>query len=160
MIKQPKLIIALILVGIGLFFLSAPNRNSTPQPVSEPSVSKQTEDNIVSSSAKGVIQIRAPQTGQEIRSPLMVTGLVYGNNGTLTIKLKQKNSGMYVTEDKVVTLFGKSDTINFAEAIQFGLPVEPQLGILEIIYKDKSGKGLDDKVSVEVNFPGDLGSGK
>lgn len=66
---------------------------------------------------------------------------------------------MYVTEDKVVKITGKSDKIDFAETIQFGLPAMPQPGILEIEYKDASGKG-DDKISLEVNFPSDLGSGK
>lgn len=109
---------------------------------------------------KGVIQLKLPGSKQEITSPLTVSGLVYGNNGTLTIKLKQKESGQYVTEEKQVKIFGKSDNISFAQAIQFGLPVQPQTGILEIFYKDESGKGLDDKVSIEVEFPSDLGKGK
>lgn len=116
--------------------------------------------NTTSSSAKGVIIVKTPSKGEEIKPPLTVTGFVYGNNGTLTIKLKQKDSGQYVTVDKIVKIFGKSDNISFAEGLQFGLPVMPQMGILEVEYKDASGKGLDDKVSIEVNFPSDLGSGR
>lgn len=142
----------LVLFGLGLFFISGgkiqpPNKNSK---VSTPA----------SPSAKGVIMIQTPTKGQEIRPPLTVTGLVYGNNGTLTIKLKQKESGMYVTEDKVVKISGKSDNISFAEAMMFGLPAMPQPGILEVSYKDDSDQGLDDKVSIEVNFPSDLGRGE
>lgn len=112
------------------------------------------------SSAKGVIILKTPAKGEEIKSPLTVSGLVYGNNGTLTIKLKQKESNQYVTEDKIVKILGQSDNISFAESLQFGLPAMPQIGILEVEYKDSSGKGLDDKVSLEVNFPSDLGSGR
>lgn len=111
------------------------------------------------STAKGVVIVKTPTRGEEIKSPLTVSGFVYGNNGTLTIKLKQKISGQYVTEDKVVKIAGKSDQISFAESLQFGLPAMPQTGILEIEYKDESGKKLDDKVKIEVEFPSDLGKG-
>lgn len=111
------------------------------------------------STAKGVVIVKSPVKGEKIKSPLTVTGFVYGNNGTLTIKLKQKDSGQYVTEDKVVKIEGKSDQISFAESLQFGLPAMPQTGVLEIEYTDKSGKGLDDKVQIEVKFPSDLGKG-
>lgn len=111
------------------------------------------------STAKGVVIVKSPTKGKEIRSPLTVTGFVYGNNGTLTIKLKQKISGQYVTEDKVVKIEGKSDQISFAESLQFGLPAMPQTGVLEIEYKDKNNQKLDDKVEIEVEFPSDLGKG-
>lgn len=147
----PKVLIAIaVFAGIGFFIFKDKSPNNTPP---EQPIPNQKAAN------KGVIIVKTPIKGEEIKSPLTISGLVYGNNGTLTIKLKQKESGQYVTEDKVVQIEGKSDNISFAEAIQFGLPVQPQPGVLEIEYKDKSGKGLDDKVSVEVNFPSDLGSG-
>lgn len=175
-IAQTTIIIATIVVAlIGLFAyskgllkvpaqISQPTTPATPAtPLASASSSQLTlpavEKQNTSSSAKGVVIVQSPKNGQEIKSPLTVTGFVYGNNGTLTIKLKQKESGQYVTQDKVVKIEGKSDQISFAEAIQFGLPAMPQSGVLEIGYKDKSGKGLDDRVEIEVEFPSDLGKG-
>lgn len=165
-------IVVLIIVVIAIFGLLAlllgRNRVQAPQTAStagqeqqtpQPQTSSPSPDMTYTSSAKGVVQVGSPTPSQEIRSPLTVTGFVYGDNGTLTIRLKQKESGVYVTEDKTVRISGASDQITFAEAIQFGLPAMPQPGILEVIYKDNSGKGLDDRVSLEVNFPTDLGSG-
>lgn len=156
----------LIIIGIIVIFLVFAFSQSKPQPPAKlPVQSANQQINLASStttssSAKGVIIVKTPAKGEEIKSPLTVTGFVYGNNGIITIKLKQKESGQYVTEDKVVKIEGKSDQISFAEAIQFGLPIIPQTGILEVEYKDASGKSLDDKVSLEVNFPSDLGPGK
>lgn len=171
-IQTPIILITVFVVGVLVFafsqgMLQLPIKTS-PKSTNQPAASTNstqsafpnTDDNTTSSSAKGVIILQTPTKREEIKSPLTVSGLVYGNNGTLTIKLKQKESGQYVTEDKVVKISGKSDNISFAEAIQFGLPAQPQPGILEIEYKDKSSKGLDDKVSVEVSFPSDLGSGR
>ena len=154
-------VIAAIAVGA---YLAYSNQNTTAPtlPATKPSPSASTTTPATeasSSSAKGVVIVQSPTAGKEIKSPLTVTGFVYGNKGTLTIKLKQKKSGSYVTEDKVVKISGSADKVSFAEAIQFGLPAEPQEGVLEIVYKDGSGKGLDDKVSVDVKFPSDLGSG-
>lgn len=144
--------------------LAKTDSQPTNQPITSQSSTQSafpnTDINTTSSSAKGVIIVKTPAKGEEIKSPLTVSGFVYGNNGTLTIKLKQKESGQYVTEDKVVKIEGKSDQISFAEAIQFGLPAMPQPGILEVEYKDASSKGLDDNVSIEINFPSDLSSGR
>lgn len=167
-----RLIIITVLAVLGFLVLSQGKfqlpTKTPPQPTNQPttftnstqSAFPNTDANITSSSAKGVIILQTPTRNEEIKSPLTISGLIYGNNGTLTIKLKQKESGQYVTEDKVVKISGKSDNISFAETIQFGLPAMPQTGILEVEYKDASAKGLDDKVSVEVNFPSDLGSGR
>lgn len=154
-------VIATLALGAYFAYSNQNKTNPTLQPALSPTPlpSSKTSTKATSSSAKGVVIVQSPAAGQEIRSPLTVTGFVYGNNGTLTIKLKQKESGQYVTEDKVVKISGKSDKISFAEAIQFGLPAQPQAGILEVEYKDASGKGLDDKVSIEIQFPSDLGSG-
>lgn len=171
-IQTPVILITLALAAVLLFLLSQGklqlSTKTNPQPANQQttytnstqSAFPDTDGSITSSSAKGVIIVKTPGKNEEIKSPLTVSGLVYGNNGTLTIKLKQKTSGQYVTEDKVVKIFGKSDNISYAEAIQFGLPAMPQPGILELEYKDASGKGLDDKVSIDVNFPSDLGAGR
>lgn len=167
-IQTPVIIAVLVILGIGLFVLSQGKLAPVPPPPEKPSPGEMPNlpspaiqnPPVTSSSAKGVIMVQSPTKGQEIKPPLTVSGLVYGNMGTLTIKLKQKESGMYVTEDKVVKISGKSDNISFAEAIMFGLPAMPQEGILEIIYKDASGQGLDDKVEIVVNFPSDLGRGE
>lgn len=162
-------IIAVVVAVIGLIFLllsqnrgqtpkSTPGTNQTQQPTKAPA-STLSGDITYSSSSKGVVQVESPTEGQEVQSPLTVTGFVYGNNGTLTIKLKQQESGVYVTQDKTVQITGSADKINFAEAIQFGLPAMPQIYILKIVFKDNSGQGLDDSVSVEVNPSGDLGAG-
>ncbi|MBI4067051.1 hypothetical protein HY407_01605 [Candidatus Gottesmanbacteria bacterium] len=136
-----------------------PKSTTTPTQSNDISI-PQTTDKTETSSPKGVIEVKDPKPGQEIYSPLTVIGTVYGNNGILTIKLKQKESGMYVTEDKVVNIKGLSDNITFAEAIQFGLPVQPQPGIIEVIFQDNSGQGLDDQVNLEIYFPSDLGKGE
>lgn len=164
-IIQPALIIVtIILLALGFFVLSQnkaqPTNQQIPSTNSTPSAFPNADGNTTSSSAKGVIIVKTPIKGEVIKSPLTVSGLVYGNNGTITIRLKQKESGTYVTEDKVIKISGQSDKITFAEAIQFGLPAIPQTGILEIEYKDASGKGLNDKVLIDVNFPSDLGSGR
>lgn len=171
-IQTPILLITVAVIALLVFAFSQDklqiSTKTPPQPTNQQttytnstqSAFPDTDGSTTSSSAKGVIIGKTPSKGEEIKSPLTVSGLVYGNNGTLTIKLKQKESGQYVTEDKVVKISGKSDNISFAEAIQFGLPAMPQTGILELEYKDASGKGLDDKVSIEVNFPSDLGSGR
>ena len=159
-----RFIIIAVLALVGFFILAQGKlqTKTSPQPATQPVTKTPFPDTEkpTSSSAKGVIILQTPSKGEEIKSPLTVTGYVYGNNGTLTIKLKQKESGQYVTEEKQVKISGKSDNISFAEAIQFGLPAQPQPGILEIEYKDKSSKGMDDIISVEVSFPSDLGSGK
>lgn len=154
-IQTPIILVTVAVVVLLVFAFSQGKLQISTQ-----SVFPNTDGSTTSSSAKGVIIVKTPGRGEEIKSPLTVSGLVYGNNGTLTIKLKQKESSQYVTGDKIVKISGKSDNISFAEAIQFGLPAMPQAGILEVEYKDASGKGLDDKVSLEVNFPSDLGSGK
>lgn len=156
------LVIAVVIavLALGAYFAYSNQNKTIPASKPSPNPTKSapvTQAN--SSSAKGVIMVQSPTAGQAIRSPLTVTGFVYGNQGTLTIKLKQSKSGMYVTEDKVIKIAGASDKITFAEAIQFGSPAEPQTGALEVLYKDESGKGLDDKVSIDVQFPSDLGSG-
>lgn len=163
----PIVIIAIIVTLTAFYLISSGKLSQTPtkpKPTIPPSsslkTSSSTNDNSLTSSAKGVVQVSNPAPGREITSPLTVSGFVYGNKGTLTIKLKQKETGQYVSEDKIAQILGKADKISFAEAIQFGLPVKPQTGILEVIYKDESGQGLDDKVSIEVQFPSDLGSGK
>lgn len=156
------LVIALIIAALvlGAYFAYSNQNKTIPAGKSSPTTASSTPvPPTGSSSAKGVIIVHSPTAGQAIRSPLTVTGFVYGNQGTLTIKLKQSKSGMYVTEDKVIKIAGASDKITFAEAIQFGLPAEPQTGTLEVLYKDDSGKGLDDKISINVQFPSDLGSG-
>ena len=149
-------VITIIVLGLFVVMqgkLQIPTKPS-PQPIIQPAASN------ISSSAKGVVIVKTPLKQEEIKSPLTVTGFVYSNNGILTIKLKQKESNQYVTEDKIVKISGKSDQISFAETLQFGLPAMPQVGVLEIEYKDQSNKGLDDKVTIEVNFPSDLGSGR
>lgn len=154
-----KLIATIVLVLIGGYFLL----NRQPNPGVSTLSPRPTQTDIKSEltgTAKGVVIVQNPVPGATITSPLTISGFVYGNNGTITIRLKQKESGLYVTEDKVVKITGKSDKIDFAEAIQFGLPIEPQAGILEVIYKDDSGKGLYDKVEIEVEFPSDLGRGE
>lgn len=165
------LVLAALLGFIAFFFLQGQEFQSATTPKTQTATqSQETVDSKPlehpktgkgpTSSAKGVVIVEAPTPYQEIRSPLLVTGFVYGNKGKLTIKLKQKESGAYVTEDKVINIAGKADKISFAEAIQFGLPVEPQVGVLELIFQDGSGQGLDDQVFLEVNFPGDLGKGE
>ncbi|MBI2595104.1 hypothetical protein HYW46_00015 [Candidatus Daviesbacteria bacterium] len=165
------LIIGVILAAIIAGFLLSQNKlpfsnSSKEQPKEQISPQKKVtitpkpdQPSSTSSSPKGVVIVQKPTKGEKITSPLTISGFVYGNNGTLTIKLKQRIGGSYVTEDKIVKIQGKSDNISFAEAIQFGLPVEPQTGILEVIFKDNSGKSLDDKVEIEVEFPSDLGKG-
>lgn len=171
-IQTPVIIISLILLAALVFIFSQGklqlSTKTSPQPTKEPATSTTSSQSALpnlngdttSSSAKGVIMVKTPTKGEEIKSPLTVSGFVYSNNGTLTIKLKQKESGQYVTEDKVVKISGKSDNISFAESLQFGLPVQPQPGILEIEFQDAGGGRLDDKVSIEVNFPSDLGPGR
>lgn len=111
----------------------------------------------MSASAKGVVQLASPAAGTTIESPLQVTGFVYGNNGTLTIELAQKESGVVVVQKKTA-ISGKADQIQFAESLLFALPAIPQPGILTVAYKDAQGV-RDDSVSIEVSFPSDLGSG-
>lgn len=171
-IQTPIILLTVAVVALLVFAFSQSKlqlpAKTPPQPAPQQTTSTNstqsafpnTVGNTTSSSAKGVIIVKMPGKGEEIKPPLTVTGFVYGNNGTLTIKLKQKESGQYVTENKVVKISGKSDNIPFAETIQFGLPAMPQTGILEVEYKDASGKGLNDKVSIDVNFPSDLGSGR
>lgn len=155
------LIIAVVLAGAYFFTQKKPSAQKTKTPVISQTPSPKTENtNLGQGSAKGVVIVQNPKPNQVITSPLTVSGLVYGNNGALTIKLKQKESGQYVTEDKIAKISGSSDNVVFAEAIQFGLPVMPQTGILEVSFKDESGQGLDDKVSLEVEFPSDLGKGE
>lgn len=159
---QPAiLMIALVLIIALVGYLLSQNKSEPAQSVQVSESIKPTpiDNNLGSGSAKGVVIIQKPAPSETITSPLTVSGFVFGNNGTLTIKLKQKISGQYVTEDKVVKISGKADKISFAEALQFGLPAEPQTGILEVIFKDNSGKGLDDKAEIEVKFPSDLGKG-
>lgn len=159
--KLTLIVIALILLFLGVLLLRRDQLQQTvtgPQETSSPAT--QTTTSVPTTSAKGVVAIESPKPKEEITSPLTVTGFVWGNNGRLTIKLKQKESGQYVIEDKVVAISGAADKISFAEAIQFGLPVMPQAGILEVIFEDLSGQGLDDSVAVEVNFPSDLGRGE
>lgn len=153
-IQIPVIIGVVIILVIGFFVFLQP-KNKPADSVNSPPPN-QAE---MFSSAKGVVIVKSPNKGEKIKSPLTVTGFVYGNNGILTVKLKQKESGQYVTEDKIVKIEGISDKISFAETIQFGLPVMPQTGVLEIEYKDKSGKGLSDRVDIEVEFPSDLGKG-
>lgn len=165
-IQTPLIIVVIVVAVIGLLayskgWIKVP-ASTTPPQANLPVTDKQEISSpapIQSGSAKGVVIVKTPAKGEQIKSPLTVSGFVYGNNGTLTIKLKQKTSGQYVTDDKVVKISGKADKISFAEGLQFGLPVMPQTGVLEIEYKDKSGKGLDDKVAIEVEFPTDLGKG-
>ncbi len=170
---QPSiLVIGVILVAIVAGYFLSQNQlpfsnTSKEQPKEQISPQKKVtttpqpdQSSSTSSSPKGVVIVQKPAKGENITSPLTISGFIYGNNGTLTIKLKQKESGSYVTEDKTVKIQGQSDKISFAEAIQFGLPVQPQTGVLELIYKDNSGKGLDDKVEIEVEFPSDLGKGE
>lgn len=153
-----KLIAAVALILVGGYFLL----NNQPKPqVSAPSP-QPTPTNIrpeLTGTAKGVIGISNPRPGQKITSPLTVTGVVYVKKGKLTITLKQKESGSVVTEPKTIQIDGSSDNIQFAETIQFGLPAKPQSGILEISFKDETGKNADDEVSIEVEFPSDLGKG-
>lgn len=167
---QPAILIItviFIIALVGYFFSQGKlnlNKSSNTGSVQSTKVSESIkptpiDNNLGSGSAKGVVIVQKPATSEKITSPLTVSGFVFGNNGTLTIKLKQKESGQYVTEDKVVKISGKADKINFAEALQFGLPVQPQTGILEVSFKDDSGKGLDDKVEMEVEFSSDLGKG-
>lgn len=153
-----KLIAAIVLVLIGGYFLlnrQPSSQISTPSPQPTPADVKSQ----LTGTAKGVIGISNPKPGQEITSPLTVTGVVYVKKGKVTITLKQKESGSIVTEPKIIQINGASDNIQFAEAIQFGLPVEPLTGILEVSFKDETGAGADDKVSIEVEFPSDLGKG-
>lgn len=160
---QPVLIILVIVVALaGLYFFTQrkPSAQKTETPATSQTPAPKTENaNLGQGSAKGVVIVQNPKPKQVITSPLTVSGVVYGNNGTLTIKLKQKESGEYVTEDKVAKISGKADKISFAEALQFGLPVQPQTGVLEVSFKDGSGQGLDDKAEIEVEFPSDLGKG-
>lgn len=145
------------LVAVGYLYVV----NSTPTalaPTTQDESSGSAGEVPGASSAKGVVQLGQPLAGTEIRSPLQVTGFVYGNNGTLILTLKQKESGVTVAE-KQAKITGQADQIRFAESMQFALPVIPQPGILTAVYKDASGKGLDDSVSIEVSFPTDLGSG-
>lgn len=155
------LIIVVVLIIAFVGYLFSQNKSGPVQStkVSESVKPTSVDNNLGSGSAKGVVIVQKPAPSEKITSPLTVSGFVFGNNGTLTIKLKQKTSGQYVTEDKVVKISGKADKISFAEALQFGLPVEPQTGIVEVIFKDNSGKGLDDKAEIEVQFPSDLGKG-
>lgn len=110
------------------------------------------------SSAKGVVQLEQPAAGTTIQSPLTVSGFVYGNNGTITIELAQKDSGVVVAK-KTTAISGQADRITFAESLQFALPAVPQTGVITVTYTDKSGKGLDDTIAIPVAFPSDLGSG-
>lgn len=155
------IVVVFIIALAGYFFSFSQNKSEPVQStkVSESIKPTPIDNNLGSGSAKGVVIVQKPAPSETITSPLTVSGFVFGNNGTLTIKLKQKISGQYVTEDKVVKISGLADKISFAEALQFGLPVEPQTGILEVIFKDNSGKGLDDKAEIEVQFPSDLGKG-
>lgn len=164
---QPVLIVLVIVVALaGLYFFTQrkPSAQKTETPVvyqtPSPKLKLSANNNLGSGSAKGVVIVQKPMPSEKITSPLTVSGFVFGNNGTLTIKLKQKESGEYVTEDKVVKISGKADKISFAEALQFGLPVQPQTGVLEVSFKDGSGQGLDDKAEIEVEFPSDLGKGE
>lgn len=158
-----KLILPLIILlfVIGIYFLSQPSmqlskiqdssalQSPTPQVTKPPS-----------GTAKGVVFLEKPSPKDKITSPLVVSGTVQSKKGKLTITLKQKESGSVVTQPKVVQIQGESVTNKFAETLQFGLPVKPQTGILEIDFKDESGKNADDKFTIEVEFPSDLGSGK
>lgn len=150
-----KILLAIILVIIGGFLLFSPKNNPAPTPT--PSPVKSTINTSPSGSAKGVVMVDSPVAGSEIKSPLIVSGFVYSKKGTLTITLKQKESGAIVTTPKIVKIQGQADKISFVEALQFGLPVKPQVGILELSFKDESGKGADDKFSIPVQFPSDLG---
>lgn len=158
---QPAILIVavVLIIALGGYFFSQSKLNLNNNSDIKPVQSTPIDNNLGSGSAKGVVIVQKPAKSEKITSPLTVSGFVYGNDGILTIKLKQKESGEYVTEDKVVKIFGKADKISFAESLQFGLPVEPQTGILEVSFKGGSGKGLDDKVEIEVEFPSDLGKG-
>ncbi|MBI4022396.1 MAG: hypothetical protein HY372_03480 [Candidatus Andersenbacteria bacterium] len=156
-------VVALVLIAAGILLLviwyalrAAP---SQPAPAAVPPDAYQAESDFAaaSASAKGVIQLASPSAGSTITSPLQITGLVYGNNGTLTIELAQAESGVVVAE-KTTVISGQSDQIQFAESLLFALPVVPQTGILTVTYADAAGV-LDDSVSIEVSFPSDLGSG-
>lgn len=151
-----KLIVAVILILIGGYFLF--NNQYKPQNITPQPVVTDIKPNLTGT-AKGVIGISNPKPGQKIISPLTVTGVVYVKKGEITITLKQKESGSVVSKPKTVQINGSSDNIQFAEAIQFGLPTKPQPGILEISFKDETGKDADDKVEIEVEFPSDLGKG-
>lgn len=139
-------------------------KTQTPQPsyinTNNQALSPTEANQTYSGSAKGVIGVLNPKPKQTIVSPLTITGIVYIKKGKLTITLKQKESGSIVTEPKTVEIRGNSDRIEFAEAIQFGLPAQPQPGILEVSFQDETGRNADDKVSIEVNFPSDLGKGE
>lgn len=157
--------VALALIAAGVLLLvmwyvqsaapAAPAQLSPAQLV--PGVQPEAEVKTLSASAKGVIQLATPAAGSTIESPLQITGFVYGNNGTLTIELAQKESGVVVAE-KSVPISGESDQIQFAESLLFALPAIPQPGIFTVTYEDADGV-LDDSVSIEVFFPSDLGSG-
>lgn len=152
-----KLIAVVVLIFIAGYFLL--NNHSKPQnPTPSQSVPIDTKSELTGT-AKGVIGISNPKPGQKITSPLTVTGIVYVKKGEITITLKQKESGSVVNKPKTVQINGSSDNIQFAEAIQFGLPTKPQPGILEVSFKDETGKNADDKVEIEVEFPSDLGKG-
>jgi hypothetical protein len=84
---------------------------------------------------------------------------VYGNNGVLRIELAQEESGVVVASKDAV-IRGAADRIDFAESLLVALPAVPQAGVLTVTYRDQSGNGLDDRVSISVQFPSDLGSGR
>ena len=147
-------IAVLVAVGYAKYYNSPA---TSPAPASPTELSGPAEGR--ASSAKGVIQLDTPEAKSDITSPLQVTGFVYGNNGTLTIQLAQKESGVVVAE-KTATIKGQADRLTFAESLQFALPAVPQPGVLTVTYEDNSGKGLTDNVSIQVAFPSDLSSGR
>lgn len=153
--------VALALIAAGVLLLAiwftSPAAPSAEAPTAPAAAETATGAEAFSASAKGVIQLSHPADGSTIESPLQVVGFVYGNNGTLTFELAQKESGVTVSE-KSTTISGEADRIQFAESLLFALPAIPQPGILTVTYKDRDAV-LDDSVSIEVSFPSDLGSG-
>lgn len=148
------LIIGLI---VGFYFGQLQSKPTTETSTTTTSTeTKQPIKMTPTTSARGVLSVEKPAEGEEVETPLLVTGSVQAKKGTVIIKLSQKESGVVVGEKKT-TINGLSDKIQFAEAIQFGLPVIPQPGMLEVSFKDGSGKGLDDIVNLTINFPSDLG---
>ncbi|MBI3260970.1 hypothetical protein HYZ64_01185 [Candidatus Berkelbacteria bacterium] len=115
-----------------------------------------------SGSAKGVLVVRKPQPKDNVVHPMLVAGAVQnkkGAKGTLTIELKQKESGVVVAS-KTAEIDGLSDSITFNETLQVALPAVPQDGELIVTFKDASGQGLEDTVTVPVYFPSDLERGR
>ncbi len=147
-----------LIVGLvaGFYIGQSQTKSSVESPATTESQSSQTRNNDPVTSAKGVISVEKPAEGSEIGTPLLVIGSVKSNKGTVSIILSQKDSGV-VVGTKEAKIDGVSDNIQFAEAILFGLPAIPQEGILEVSFKDESGSGADDSVSLNVNFPSDLG---